>query len=468
MTLAHEAARAARGAPAAASLRALGGWLDLAVPCTILGGLAVQPWRAGSVGDVSLEALVVAWVAFLIARLALAPSTRVLTVFFAAFTAYSTAAWVAATAFEVIYPPFPSLATIEWGTLLSLASVVLAFVVLRLVPLDLATRRFQRAARALIVRAGRMTDGQVVLASVPLLLVGLRDGQRLLALGLDVVFATPRRGLQHELLAESNHNVQVVAVAASIALGLFLLTRRPDRAAARALAGLGLLAFWLPLFAIGARKNALIVVVVVGLVALLGRPSVRGRRIAVAAALLGLALFAFPAVTEGRLDQSTIEFVYPQYFLFTDIERDLELDYGYGKGALLMVPAPLRPQPVVDLGLQFTLARITNVGVGAHPVGEAYLVAPRFVVPLAAGATVALVLVTLLLARASDAFLFIGVAHALLWGRSDLWITLFFITYQGLVLWLFLGGPTRRAEPRPRLPRRHQPRTSVSAKVAQR
>ncbi|MEZ4503370.1 MAG: hypothetical protein R3C39_12150 [Dehalococcoidia bacterium] len=410
-------------------------WLDFAAPWLVVTLLASTSTGLGSA--------VGTWWLFLGWRFAAVPASRPLTAFVGAFTLYGTSAWLAASRFDLVYPPGPTEATIEAGTRLTLFALVATFVMLRVLPLDLSMTWLRCASLELLDRASRLGGSRLALIALGLATIALRDWWQLRAIGLGAVFEADRRAYAGALLTASNHNVQIAVMAGTIALGTAAVARPERRRRAFVLAALVAMT-WGPSLLVGARKSPLIVLVALALLALAaGRGRIAPRGALLAAAGLAVGLLLIPLASTGRLDQASIEFVYPQYVLFAAMEHDIDLDYGYGRGATLMLPAALRPFEVHDIGSSFADLGVTNVGVGAHPVGEAYLASPGAAGVLAVAATVLVVLAVRLLARLDPAFAVAGAAHLVLWGRSDLWITLFFSMYVGALLWLLLARPRR-------------------------
>jgi len=424
-------------------------WLDLAAPWAVVTVLASTSGAGG------LGPAVTMWWAFLGWRLVAIPASRPLTAFVAAFTLYGTTAWVAASRFGLVYPPGPTDETIAEGTRLTLLVAVATFLVLRLLPLDLSMRWLRQAAIDVLDRASRASGGRIAVVALGLTAIALRDWWQLRAIGLDAVFEADRRAFADALLTASDHNMQIVGMAGTIALGAIALATPERRRRALLLASVVAI-FWAPSLLVGARKSPLLVLVALALLALVaGRGRAMRRGPLLAAGVLALGLLLVPLARTGRLDQASIEFVYPQYVLFSAMEHDLDLDYGYARGAALMLPAALRPFEVRDIGANFAELGVTNVGVGAHPVGEAYLASPRAAGGRAVAATVLIVLVVRVLARVDSTFAVAGAAHLVLWGRSDFWITVFFTVYVGVLLWLLLAQPSRHGRPRESPPGRY-------------
>jgi hypothetical protein len=412
-------------------------WLDLLVPTVAFASLLIFDVEA-------LGFLAIGWTGYLVLHLVREKSQRPVVAFWLALTVYNLSAWIAVTQFNERFPPFPSESIIARGTVMSLEVIVLAYIALRLI---LLTVPFGSWWRGMMTEVGalakRMSNGKLIVACLLLLTVAAIDWYQLLSLGVSSVLGGYRREYATNLLSASNHDVWVIAIGATLALSLHAIANGL-RSRQAYLVYAVLAVYWLPSILAGSRQLLVAVGVSIATVAIasniLTRNSARFVKVLAGGALM--MLFLLPFLETGQLSQATIEFVYPQYMLFTAMADNLPLHMSYLGDSAFMLPSQLRPTHIQVIGDQFKALNITNVGVGDSPVGEAYIDSPRYVVPIAVTSTLVVLLIVVLLSKLHPAFLVVGVGQLIVWGRSDFWVVIFYIVYGGLLLWFFM--PPRR------------------------
>jgi hypothetical protein len=413
-------------------------WLDLTIAVLVLITLRV-------VNHAYLGELIVSWGTFLALRLVFERHQRPITVFWIAFTLYSVSAWVAAAKFSERFPPFPSLAIIAAGTEMSLEVLLLGFIAMRILTLVVPFESLWRSGIDRVATMAReMSRRRMILACLPLLVIAGIDWYKITTLGLGSVLAGKRRQFAADLLSASNHDVWVLAIAVTLALALHAMASEFRSRSAIIACGV-LILYWTPSILVGSRQELVAVGISTAVIVIAGNlfsPGA-GRRIKVAIVTLLIAMFLIPFVETGQLSQATIEFVYPQYMLFSAMAFSLPLHMSYVHGAAFMLPSILRPFHVEVIGDQFKELNITKVGIGDSPVGEAYIDSPTYAVFFAVMATLAVVILVALFSQLSPAFLAVGIGQLAVWGRSDFWVSVFYIVYGGALLWLLLPPPSR-------------------------
>ena len=362
---------------------------------------------------------------------------RFFALFFGVLTAYNSFAWVAYEVWHAVYPPYPSESTIYRGTVLSLKAVIAAYLISSLAFFGFDWQRWVFSIANALGNRIKKANMYGIFASIAFLAgVSVIDYYRISQVGLVNILESPRRTYVNFLLSTGNHNIQLVAISVST-FGFLILLLHKGHLLIKAFLAMALFAYWLPFVLIGSRKELLIVFIATVGVYLFFNTISLGRRLClgILALFVLLSMALLPAVRDGYIAALAHEWILPQYFLFSVMEKDIKLEgYNYLTGFWLMVPGFLRPIPVRDLGQTFASLHLTNVGVGAHPVAEAYINNSEFAVLLFAISTTFLLLAVRFLSKLSPAFGMLGIAYLLLWGRSDLWVTLFYLIYGGIVL----------------------------------
>ena len=380
--------------------------------------------------------ILLAWGGYL-ALLLFDRTKRFFALFFGVLTAYNSLAWVAYEIWHVVYPPYPSESIIYHGTVLSLKAVLVAYLVSSLAFFGFDWQRwFFSIANALGNRIQRANMYAVFAGIAFLVGASVIDYYRISQVGLVNILESPRRTYANLLLSTGDHNIQLVAISVST-FGFLVLLLRRGHLLIKGFLAMALFAYWLPFVLVGARKELLVVFIAVSGVYLVFNAIPLGRRLCWAILALFVLLFMvlLPAARDGYFAASAHEWILPQYFLFSVMESEIKMEkYNYLTGFWLMIPGFLRPTPVRDLGQAFASLHLVNVGVGAHPVAEAYINNPEYAVMLFAVSTTFLLLAVRFLSKLSPAFGVLGMAYLLLWGRSDLWVTLFYMVYGGMVL----------------------------------
>ncbi|MBV6644182.1 MAG: hypothetical protein KI790_01960 [Cyclobacteriaceae bacterium] len=254
------------------------------------------------------------------------------------------------------------------------------------------------------------------------------------------------RDFAGELFFISNHYMQILILSLSF-YSIFRILSKRSRV--ETLLYIVLLIFlWYPFAVVGARKEIFLLVLCIFffLETTLKQKTLLGAAVVVY-------MFGIPLLREGV--SSTVfnilsiqEFILPQYtHLLLSESSDLTISEildqsSYQSGLWVFIPGTFRLTEFVPLGKSFYNLDLTNVALGAHPIGEAWInygdwgyfffaflffFLIRFLITGGAGITELVI---------------VSCSYLAVFGRSDLWITLFFIIYTSLFFFL-LATPIR-------------------------
>lgn len=334
--------------------------------------------------------------------------------------------------FSIIYFYPYSIDSIALGTILSLKAILITYMIMVSIFnvnwiqwIDANSRRF-------VGSVGLISESRMLLLTAMLLILAVISWYQVADIGFANVFGDPRRAWAGRVLSTSDHIFQLIAIVLSIVIAVRSMSNlRKIRVWLLYVATL--FAYWLPYVLIGARKELFIVTIAI----LMAYWSSYWLRYVVT--ILVAFFFVMPWLINKHFVGSFHEFILPQCFLFSLIEFPALLtnyNYNYFIGSWLMLPKFLRLIEVRDMGSSFAELNLTNVGIGAHPMAEAYLNSVEWSSILFVLATVILIMGVYMLSRWDSGFAMLGIPYILIWGRSDLWVTLFFIFYGGILLFL--------------------------------
>lgn len=347
---------------------------------------------------------------------------------------YSSSAWVLAR-LGYIYDPWPSYDLIASSTSTAIKGVGLAYIITMVFFGGWARSLIKTGTDALQTNVEGKNEPNPMIPAI-LLGVFLLDAVRLFVLvGIGAVFQGERRAFAAELVLASNHNVQIVVMALTF-LGVVKCNLR-SKAGRWCLAAC--LSPWIPFLLVGSRKEFVIIVVAI-VVARWNDISQRLR--AVVLLVLGM-LFLLPSlITRGRgLELSMQEFALPQYMQFSVNMGYIPMGTGEGfwSRAWLLVPGPLRLEPIVDFGKAFASLGATTVGVGASPFAEATLAPVAGSIVLSVGLLFSgSVLFATLVSRFFPGAGPLVYSLILFFGRGDFWTQAFYILYLSAAIWILL------------------------------
>lgn len=201
---------------------------------------------------------------------------------------------------------------------------------------------------------------------------------------------------------------------------------------------------WLPLLLVGARKEIYICIIAVFLFSGISR--MKKMVLGVFAVLL---LLLLPLLREGwvgfdNLIMSFHEFILPQYshFIFevlgSEAKRNIVETSGYQAGFWSLLPGMLRPKEYIPLGLSTFNLGLTNVGIAAHPIGEAVLNFNENGYVFFGLIYVVINTIVFMISKRSPLAAVIFFSYLSLLGRTDLWVTIFFGIYTYVFIRMFL------------------------------
>lgn len=382
----------------------------------------------------SLNFAILATLAFLILQLVVGRSARYSTVLILSLTLYSVSAYAVLVINGERFAPFPLSSTIVDTTVGDLRTVLICFLVTELLfGLDLVDRRVRAAGHAVrtLVAVPKLRELDAIL-SVALLTVGCYDFVQLLRIGFGNVLGSERRQYATDLLLGGNHNVQAICIASTVYLlaRWVLITRSPTMVAVVACA-------WIPFVISGSRKELIVVGCIC--VVLLGPALSQRARLTIAAG--GVGMFFLPTLYTRDLMSSIHEFALPQYMHFA-IQMGLvphDISGTFVERAQFLLPSFLRITDIETFGQAFYDLRITNVGLGASPFGEATLnnffgsPTASFVIVWIASLGIALVC-----SRRLPTVTVVLYSLLVVYGRSDFWTMMFYVVTIAAIIEVFL------------------------------
>jgi hypothetical protein len=378
-----------------------------------------------------------AWLGLLIIQAVFFKRARLLLFLIIGLTLYASTAWVALVYEGLNFDPWPSRGIVEAVSRGDLRSVAWAYLVTEIiVGAEFVGHSVQQAAasmRASMRRAGSKVPD--LLAGAFLGAVGLADLYRVLRLGLGNVLGGARREYATELLLGGNHNIQLVVVAATV-----YLVSRIGLGWAKGAAAAAVVLAWTPFVLVGSRKELILAAAIC--LTVIGGQLGRVRRSTVLVG--GIFAFLLPAFSTGDIFHSFHEFILPQYMHFSVAMNLVPADLGgsFWDRAWFLVPSPVRLVEITDFGRAFFQLRVTGVGLGASPFGEAELNAFLGSTTFSFVSLYVFALLLMVAARRRfPVFTLVSYGLLLVYGRSDFWTYMFFAAYISLlislVVWAF-------------------------------
>ena len=376
--------------------------------------------------------LIYIWLINLFFTLLLNKDSRIFNVFWLFLTLYNITALFGLKYFNLDYPPFPQEETIIEGTFIGLRGIWLAYTFASIVFFKFDWKNWiKNIVSGVSIQFEQVKEARLYLCGVFVILIGLIDSISLLRLGLLNIFVSERRHFSGELLSTSNHNIQILGI--SISILLIIGISRYRRNMVLVMYGMsGLFLYWIPFLLVGSRKELIYLFGAITIYFMYNKKI--SKTFLFIITVVGIVFFLLPGLIGNSMEFSFHEFILPQYMLFTLLESNVNIDYNYFQGTWFLLPGFLRLYNTESLGVIFFNAGLTNVGVGGNPVAEAYVNNHNFVVIIFAIVTVIFLLLIVLLSRINPWIGLIGLSYGFVWGRSDLWITLFFILYTGLII----------------------------------
>jgi hypothetical protein len=387
------------------------------------------------------------------------PIRRFAGILWAFLLAYTGAAFFVRYAFDLSYFPFVSDEVFDQTALAAMRAFDLSFIVF--FPfLRESWCRASIAAHARAINQVATTSRRVIVCICALLVIlGTIDWVTVARIGLDIIAESGRRRFSDALVLASDHNVQVVAIPITI-LALICAWRASDRL-------LRMVVFvcvgfaWFPSFLAGSRKEVFIICIAF-LPIVLSRPVSNTTRLLVGAA--GIGFIAIPILFDGEIVRGFQEFILPYYNVVSVNEYPdyLRPTTPFFSGIQLLLPSFLRATDARVFGsdLSDLMAALgQNVSYGGQPYAEALAYTAQTPALMFLMSNAILFGTCFLLARINSIYTIIAFPYLALWGRSILWVTLFFILYGGLIL-ILLGGRGSRGGTRATAQNDHMPALS--------
>ncbi|GEM_PF-1762583 len=327
--------------------------------------------------------------------------------------------------------------TVAYITKYSFLSVLCSYIICTFLARKYKMPSLNQIRLKLIGKARKVKRDRLIIVYLLLFLVGS-------LMWYDVLFTigsvspVGNREMVGKLLFGNNHYFQVIIISLTIFL-IFLL--KAGRKRWVNYWGIFLLIWlWYPTVVVGARKELFIICVVFYLFTNFKTY----QKIGVGACFL-LYMFGIPLIREGWASAalnilSIQEFILPQYVHFVLFEsgkqsiNHVSQFSSYLDGVWVFFPGSLRLSEFKPLGVSFFELNETNVALGAHPIGEAWLNFGGWGYPFFIVEYCALIFILFIKNRRYPEFFVVGLPYIALFGRSDLWVTLFFIIYSGVIL----------------------------------
>ncbi len=362
-------------------------------------------------------------------------------------------------AFDLSYFPFVSDEVFDQTALAAMRAFDLSFIVF----FPLLRERWCRAciaAHSSALNQVAATSRRTVFGICAVLVVlGIIDWATVAQIGFEIIAESGRRSFSDALVLATNHNVQVVAIPITI-LALICAWRAVDRFL-RMIVFLSVGFAWFPSFLAGSRKEVFIICIAF-LPIVLTRPISNTTRLIVAA--VGIGFIAIPILFDGEVVRGFQEFILPYYNIVSIHEYPdyLRPTSPFFSGIQLLLPSFMRATDArvfgSDLsGLMTALGQ--NVSYGGQPYAEALAFTAQTPALMFLMSNAILFGTCFLLARINSIYTIIAFPYLALWGRSILWVTLFFILYGGLLL-ILLGGRGQRGSARAARQNEHVPALS--------
>lgn len=380
---------------------------------------------------------------FAIALLLGDPVRRFAGILWAFLLAYFGAAFVVRYGFGLSYFPFVSDEVFNQTALAAMRAFDLSFIVF----FPLLRGKW---CRNCIAAHGRAVDQiaatprwRIFGICIVMVALGIIDWTEVAKIGLGVIAESGRRSFSDVLALASDHNVQVVAIPISI-LALIRACRTDDRLL-RAVVTICVGFAWLPSFLAGSRKEVFLICMAF-LPIMLTRPvGAMARWLAVGAALIFILV---PILFDGQIIMGFQEFILPYYNIVSVHEYSdyLMPTYSFFSGIQLLLPSFLRISDVRVFGSDLSdlmIALGQNVSYGGQPYAEAMAFAGQTPAVMFLVNNSILLGACYVLARINSIYTIMAFPYLALWGRSILWVTLFFILYGGLLLILLAARRSR-------------------------
>lgn len=390
-----------------------------------------------ALGRDAIEVVLLTWLSVLAVQIFFLRSRRLAAVLFLSLTLYASTAYLALKYARQNFEPWPSLQVVQSVTALDLRCVFLAVIFVEVL------FGFERIGAVVSRAAGacRNSIGSVqsslpdFVVSIMFVTIGVFDWLKIASIGFGNVLSGERRQYATQLLLGGNHNVQVLVMAATVFLVCRIFTRSIG-----SLPIVSIAILWAPFLLVGSRKEA----ITTGAICIIMLGGLLSKRAVLAFASCSVFIFLSPSLKSGSIYDSLHEFILPQYMHFSMAMGLVPPDLGgtFLERSQFLLPNILRITEITDFGRAFYRLGITGVGLGASPFGEAQL-SYFFGNTEISFAIVFVAAVALMIFFARRAPIYTVVAFGLLvvYGRSDFWTYMFFVSYVSAAIFLLSKFP---------------------------
>jgi len=387
--------------------------------------------------DYILVMAILVWYIWLIFSILLGNKNWFFYAFWLLLTAYSSTAWL----LEKYIGIWPTnyfkvnVTTIFDGTKLCLEGIFISYMIVNLINLAIFPK-----LNKLNKKFAAVDGGKVLFASIILFAIGFADWITISKVGLNILLSEPRQAFRPFILSV-NYRVTPVTLPCAILLVAMLILQR-QKLWKSMVAMIALFTYWTPFLLIGSRRE-LIYLVFIGLWLASSRERARKKDLILGLTFMMVFYFAGFALRGNFGVESILEFALPQYNLFLlmdypQLYHNVRSIYTFEKGFWLLLPKVVRPVDITGLGAIFQSEAHLQFGLAFHPMAEAFLMSQELALLFFVFLTIAIILVTNLLATVDPAFGVVGFASLLQWGRSDFWTTVVFIIHSGIILSILL------------------------------
>ncbi|MCP3761377.1 hypothetical protein NLX67_03100 [Domibacillus sp. A3M-37] len=385
--------------------------------------------------------IVFSWIFFLLIQILIFKGAgkyfSIITVF---ITLYSVSAYIASN-WGFIYFDIPKF-IIDDVTLKSLAAIIFSHFILFIISPMFKNKSLKDSEQLFIKRIKTLSINKINLMLFLMFLIGSYFWYRLIfKVGLPNLIGNPRF-FASVLLEQAGFYHQIIMIPISIILTAYLINNKLNFKRKFLFISILLLA-WIPLLLVGARKE-----IYVYLLAILFFGGIKKSNKIIMGFFTAIVMLIIPLVREGwsgfeNVILSFQEFILPQYshFIFEllgEQQKSALLNLsGYEVGAWSLFPGFLRVEEFIPLGLSVFNLGLTNVGIAAHPIGEAFLNFGTNGYIIFVFIFVFLNIFTIRLAKNNIMAFVICFLYLILLGRTDLWVTVFFCLYTYIFIAIF-------------------------------
>jgi len=331
------------------------------------------------------------------------------------------------------------------GTRLSLAGILISYIIASLFTVKINfVSYFEKHVKILATKIEQVGLIRCIFICLFLIIIGIVDWHTIFNIGLRKILYMPRQTFRPYILS-INHRYALIALPGTIFLLGILLLSWQDILWIKILSIISLVVYWGPFIIVGSRRE-LIYIITIGLLMLIFSQSIKKYRIFLISLglILLLGFIIIPFAIRGYINiDPFLEFALPQYNLFLLMSKpwlciDVKSTYDLAKGFWLLFPSALRPLNLTGPGTILQSKASLPFGLAFHPMAESFLNYPELAFLVFAILTTIVLLIILWFDSVNFVFGLIGFPYLLQWGRSDFWVSIFFILYTGIILSILL------------------------------